>query len=178
MNPQCMSIRVPIDRALLMMRGEILRKQATVRTEFAPDLPPVDIDCSKVEQVLINVVHNALQAMPNGGTLTIAATRAGGGGGDGALDGQPREAVRVTVDDSGPGIPEERLAKLFEPFFTTKAKGEGTGLGLTVARGIMKLHGGSMAIANRPEGGVRVTLIFTEGLVSHDQAAEEAGDGR
>lgn len=164
MNPQCMSIRAPIDHALLMMRGEVLRKRATVRAEFAPDLPPVDIDCSKVEQVLINVVHNALQAMPSGGTLTIAANRAADG-------------VLVTIDDSGPGIPEERLSKLFEPFFTTKAKGEGTGLGLTVARGIMKLHGGSMAIANRPEGGVRVTLVFTEGLVSHDQA-KEAGDGR
>ena len=166
MNPECMSIRVPIDRALLMMRGEILRKQATVRTELAPDLPPVEIDCSKVEQVLINVVHNALQAMPNGGRLTISADRPGTGGG-----------VRVTIDDSGPGIPDERLARLFEPFFTTKAKGEGTGLGLTVARGIMKLHGGSMAVANRPEGGVRVTLVFTEGLVSYDQA-KEAGDGR
>lgn len=164
MNRQCMSIRMPIEHALLMMRGEILRKQATVRTELAADLPSVEIDCSKIEQVLINVLHNALQAMPSGGTLTIAAARAEGG-------------VRVTLDDSGPGIPEERLARLFEPFFTTKAKGEGTGLGLTVARGIMKLHGGAMSIGNRPEGGVRVTLFFTEGLVSHDQA-EEAGNGR
>jgi PAS domain S-box-containing protein len=164
MDRQCMSVRVPIERALLMMRGEVLRKQAKVRTDLAAALPAVEIDCSKIEQVLINVLHNALQAMPSGGTVTVSAAREADG-------------VRVTVDDSGPGIPEERLARLFEPFFTTKPKGEGTGLGLTVARGIMKLHGGSMTIGNRPEGGVRVTLFFTEGLVAHDEA-EEAGDGR
>jgi signal transduction histidine kinase len=82
--------------------------------------------------------------------------------------------VRVTVDDTGPGIPPERLSRLFEPFFTTKARGEGTGLGLSVARNIMTLHGGAMEIGNRPEGGVRVTLTFKEGIVDH---AETTSDG-
>jgi signal transduction histidine kinase len=71
--------------------------------------------------------------------------------------------VLVTVEDTGPGIPAERLAGVFEPFSTSKRPGEGTGLGLGIARDIMTLHGGGIAIENRAEGGVRVTLGFRAG---------------
>jgi PAS domain S-box-containing protein len=170
-----MSVRVPIERALLLMHGETLRRHVAVRTNFAPDLPPVSADCTKVEQVLINVIGNALHALGNGGTLTIAAA-CGPWGGDARGDLSPGDrAVTVTVDDSGPGIPPERLATLFEPFFTTKPVGEGTGLGLSIARNIMTLHGGAIDIGNRPEGGVRVTLGFKEGASDH---GHETGDGR
>jgi PAS domain S-box-containing protein len=170
LNRSTLLCSVPIERALLLMRGEVLRRQATVRTVIDPDLPPVSADCTKVEQVLINLFRNALQAMSSGGTLTVTASR-------GTWDGHPHGTlapgegvVRVTVEDTGPGIPPDRLGRLFEPFFTTKARGEGTGLGLSVARNIMNLHGGAMEIGNRPEGGVRVTLTFKEGIVDHAQA--------
>jgi PAS domain S-box-containing protein len=174
LNPAPISCALPIERTLVLMRGELLRRQATVRTVIDTDLPPVSADCMKVEQVLINLFRNALQAMPPGGTLTVTASRGTWDGrAQGALaPGEP--VVRVTVDDTGPGIPAERLGRLFEPFFTTKARGEGTGLGLSVARNIMNLHGGAMEIGNRPEGGVRVTLTFKEGIVDH---AETTSDG-
>jgi signal transduction histidine kinase len=169
-----LQIRVPVDRALLLMHGEALRRHVAVRTNFPPDLPAISADCTKVEQVLINVIGNALHAMGSGGKLTVAAT-CGPWAGEarGGLSPGDR-AVTLTLDDTGPGIPPERLATIFDPFFTTKAAGEGTGLGLSIARNIMNLHGGMIDIGNRPEGGVRVTLTFKEGALDHDH---ETGNG-
>jgi signal transduction histidine kinase len=167
-------IRLPVDRALLLMHAEAMRHHVHLRTSFAEDLPPVSADCTKVEQVLINVIGNALRAMCDGGTLTVAtACEPWDGGARGDLSPGDR-AVTVTIDDTGPGIPPERLAAIFEPFSTTKPAGEGTGLGLSIARNIMNLHGGVIGIVNRPEGGVRVTLSFKEGTVEHEH---QTGDG-
>ena len=79
------------------------------------------------------------------------------------MKGALREGTRyvaIDVEDNGPGIEEEKLAKIFDPFFTTKSTGVGTGLGLSVVRKIMDLHQGMIEIVNRPEGGVRATLTF------------------
>jgi len=102
--------------------------------------------------VLVNVFMNAIQAMPQGGTLTIRTAAAASAGG--------APAVTVEVDDTGPGIPEAYLTRVFEPFFTTKTAGQGTGLGLCVAEQIVQLHGGTVVLSNRPEGGARVTIVF------------------
>jgi signal transduction histidine kinase len=104
----------------------------------------VTYDAQQIEQVLINLITNAIQAMPDGGNLFIRL--------------EEKEAdVEITVRDEGIGIPEEYLGKIFDPFFTTKAEGEGTGLGLSVSYGIVSQHGGHIDV----ESQVGVGTIFT-----------------
>jgi signal transduction histidine kinase len=129
--------------ALSLVKLEIKRRHVEVVCENAPSLPAVTVDKNKIEQVLVNVFMNAIQAMSEGGTLTVRTlvTPATGGHGSG---------LTLEVDDTGPGISEANLRKLFEPFFTTKPAGEGTGLGLSVARRIVQLHGGTLSLGNWP----------------------------
>lgn len=148
-------------------------EQAGISVDFErdPSLPPVEVDQTKVEQVLVNLFINAMHAMEGGGMLKIRMELLNAG--NIALDegSRLRERLRegdtllkVTVEDTGKGIPEEALGKLFDPFFTTKATGKGTGLGLTVARKIAELHGGELALANRPDGkGAIATLTLKAG---------------
>jgi signal transduction histidine kinase/NAD-dependent dihydropyrimidine dehydrogenase PreA subunit len=103
------------------------------------------VDPHQLRQVLDNLLKNAVEVMPNGGTITIRTE-------------QGRDEFAVHVADSGPGIPEDVLPRLFSPFFTTKAVGKGTGLGLAVCYGIVKMHGGSIQAANDPGGGAHFTI--------------------
>ena len=100
-------------------------------------LPPLHADRDRIKQVLLNLMLNAIQAMPSGGTLELGAERAGG-------------TLTVTVADTGSGIAPELLPKLFEPYVTTKAKG--LGLGLAIARRIVEAHGGPIEAESDPEG--------------------------
>jgi two-component system, NtrC family, sensor kinase len=108
---------------------------------IAPEIPRIPVDAESIEQVALNLVINAIHAMPEGGRLTIRAAiephRKGG------LESiAPTPHLVVTVEDNGVGIPEDIQPRIFEAFFSTKAKGEGTGLGLTVAMNIIKAHDG------------------------------------
>jgi PAS domain S-box-containing protein len=114
-----------------------------VRRVLDAPLPPVRLDAHLVRQAVVNLVVNALQAMPRGGTLTLR-TRADG------------DAAVVEVSDTGPGVAPGVRARVFEPFFTTKATG--TGLGLAVVRRIAEGHGGSVEVESPPEGGARFLL--------------------
>jgi two-component system NtrC family sensor kinase len=117
-------------------------------------------------QVFINLLLNALQAMSHNGVLTVT-TRTRRFGEDLKLSGpafsqfKPGDQVVIAeVQDTGTGIAADDLPKLFDPFFTTKPSGAGTGLGLSVARKIMDLHGGAIDIRNHPLGGVVATLLL------------------
>ncbi|HET7747677.1 MAG TPA: ATP-binding protein, partial [Vicinamibacteria bacterium] len=118
-----------------------------VASELASTLPAVRGSHDHLQQVLLNLLTNARDAMPEGGTITLRTL---------ATDG---EAV-VEVRDTGPGLSAEVEERLFEPFFTTKAVGQGTGLGLSVSHGIVSAHGGHMEATNAPGGGAlfRVAL--------------------
>ncbi len=133
------------ERALGLVKHEVTRKHIGVVREWCDREPQILLDRNKMEQVLVNVIMNAVQATPNGGTLTLR-TRV-----------NASEFV-AEIDDTGSGISAAHQAKLFEPFFTTKPIGQGTGLGLSVARQIVQLHGGNLRLSNRPEGGARVTI--------------------
>jgi signal transduction histidine kinase len=142
-----------VERALSLVKLEINRHHIDVVRQFDESLPPLPVDKNKIEQVLVNVFMNAIQVMPQGGTLAVqTSVTPSDDGGSGALT--------VEIDDTGPGIPDAHLTKIFEPFFTTKPSSQGTGLGLCVARQIVHLHGGTIALGNRAEGGARVTLVL------------------
>src|SRR5207248_1054844 len=124
-------------------------------TEFTEPLPLVAVDPNKVEQVFLNLFINAMQAMPDGGVLTLRTrterlAALGHNVGDHRAERfRAGDVVVVSeVDDTGHGIPEDKLPKIFDPFFTTKPTGKGTGLGLSVARTIVELHGGMLQLSN------------------------------
>jgi signal transduction histidine kinase len=125
----------------------------------------VRLDAMKIEQVFLNIFSNAAQAMDEGGRLTVrTTTRQVTGIGENVSDSDRfrpgARLVIIEVLDTGSGVPEALIGKIFEPFFTTKPTGKGTGLGLTVTKTIVDLHGGTIEIGNRPEGGACVTLTF------------------
>jgi signal transduction histidine kinase len=167
-----------IERSLWLLHYEIMAGQFQVTTQLARDLPPVRLDRSKMEQVFVNLVLNALQAMPRQGRLAIA-TRATiwdevsvPQPGTESLIRRGHPVVMAEIQDSGPGIPEEHLARLFDPFFTTKAVGQGTGLGLSVVKRIVDMHGGLVRIHNVSTGGAHVTIVLRASAVAQQEASE------
>lgn len=117
----------------------------------APDLPLVCLDSDLFEHALLNLMLNAEQAMPDGGTLTLLIGRAEGGEG-------PARAVQLDVIDTGAGIEREALAKLFRPFHTTKP--DGNGLGLATTRKIIVAHGGTIEVQSTPGRGTKFTITL------------------
>jgi len=145
-----------IENSLALVRHRLNRQHVIVVRQFDMTLPPLLLDRTRIEQVFVNLFVNAIQAMASGGTITVrtfASTQRASGGDSPA-------GVIIEVDDTGGGIIPENADKVFEPFFTTKPAGEGTGLGLAIVRRIVEIHGGSVRLSNRKEGGARVTLRF------------------
>ncbi len=128
---------------------EYLARKA--RIEVVKDVPEDPVvatyDAAQIEQVLMNLVQNALQAMPDRGALRINLSRAG-------------EAIAIAVQDTGVGIPEKNLSRIFDPFFSTKPPGEGTGLGLSVSYGIVARHGGHIDVDSLEGKGTTFTVLL------------------
>lgn len=142
-----------VEQAILLVKYELERSRIRLVKQLDPYLPQMPLDKNKMEQVFVNLFVNAIHAMPEGGTLTVRTSTK-------ALSSE-EWAVAVEVEDTGTGIPEEILPKIFDPFFTTKPTGKGTGLGLTVTKNIIQMHGGTIDIQNRPEGkGVKATVTL------------------
>jgi two-component system, NtrC family, sensor kinase len=137
-----------------MSRGNI-----HVRTELQDDLPPVLADSNQLQQVFLNLLANAVDAMPAGGELHVkTAVEAVHDGELGRPGADHRWCVAVSIRDSGQGIAEEYLTRIFDPFFTTKAAGRGTGIGLAVCAQIIHAHGGSIAVQSHPGEGSTFTI--------------------
>jgi PAS domain S-box-containing protein len=158
-----------IERPLALLRHDFSRNGIEVRKELTLSPPLIRLDRNKVEQVFLNLFMNALQAMPNGGQLTVRTFARSLAEHEVINDHGSRTAERfrpgdqlvvAEVDDTGEGIPADKMPKIFEPFFTTKPTGQGTGLGLAVSRKILEMHGADIGLKNRPEGGLRVTVTF------------------
>ncbi len=159
-----------VQDTLKMVRHELSKKSIEVVREFGEVLPKVAVDKTQIQQVFVNIFVNAIHAMPEGGTLTVrtyakqmteTTHSEGSRKSDHLWLGET--AVVAEVEDSGSGIPQELLAKIFDPFFTTKPTGVGTGLGLPVTKKIIELHGGTIDIKNKSQGGgVRVTILLRQ----------------
>jgi signal transduction histidine kinase len=124
-----------------------------LKTDLQEDLTWIQVDRDQIKQVLLNLVHNAIQAMPRGGTLklkTQSSSREGVSG------------VKMQVHDTGIGISPENMERLFEPFFTTRPPGQGTGLGLSVSYGIVTDHGGLIDVESHPGQGSIFTVWLPE----------------
>jgi two-component system NtrC family sensor kinase len=122
-----------VKEVLALVNHLLLTSGVQLTTNLPTGLPTVSVDRNQVKQVLLNLVHNALHAMSNGGELRISTTRR-------SRDHQ--DWVTVVISDTGIGISPENLERIFEPFFTTRAKEGGTGLGLSISYGIVAEHGG------------------------------------
>jgi CheY-like chemotaxis protein len=149
-------------KQMTKMLQRILGEDIALQSNYGPDLPPIHADAGMVEQVLLNLVVNARDAMPEGGRLTIFT-------GVETVDEKYAQQnpnaktglhVRLTVTDTGCGIAPEVLPRIFEPFFTTKEVGKGTGLGLATVYGIIQQHHGWITVASEIKKGTTFRIYF------------------
>jgi len=136
-----------VDQVLVLTTHLFAPNRITLETRLGEGLPHVMVDRHMIEQVLMNLILNAVQAMKLGGLLTIRTSVAEG-------------ICRVEVSDTGSGIPASVLSRVFDPFFTTKGEGEGTGLGLSVNLGIMERHGGRILVESEVGKGTTFTICL------------------
>jgi two-component system NtrC family sensor kinase len=149
MNLQPTNLNQVVDRALRLVQHQLDLAGVHVQPELDPDLPPVLCDSAQIEQVLLALMVNAADAMPQGGNLWIRSNL------------KPEEnAVRIVVRDDGAGIPPDILPRLFEPFLTTKETGKGVGLGLAISRSILERHNGTIEVQSEPGRGTTFTITL------------------
>jgi len=158
---------VPIvERCVLLVRHQAELLGVTLRVEIATGLPPLECDAAQIEQALLALVMNALEATASGGAVTLSVRAAAQG-----------EALEIVVHDTGCGIPPENLGRIFEPFFTTKEQGRGLGLGLglAVSYGIVTRHRGRIDVDSRVGAGTTFTIRLPLRQATEPAAPAEGG---
>jgi C4-dicarboxylate-specific signal transduction histidine kinase len=151
-SPRQVDLNAVVREVVALVQKPFAKQGVLVQTELDPALPELRASPDHLQQVLLNLLTNARDAMPSGGMVTLRTTRRNG-------------RLVAEVKDTGPGLKPEALEHLFEPFFTTKEIGKGTGLGLSVSYGIVSAHGGELDAGNAPGGGAlfRISLPAGEG---------------
>jgi len=144
---QRVNLNEVISDVLVFHNKEAEYRNVSVYVDISKDVPEIETDRGKLQQVLLNLVNNAFQAVDDGCNLAI----------DAQLEG--RDKVSITISDNGCGMPEENLSKIFEPFFSTKERGQGTGLGLTITYGLVKKLNGNISVISKEMEGT--TFIIT-----------------
>ena len=144
-EPRVVDLGAVLERLSEAMHGRLSAAHVTLDTRIAEDLPHITADETQLELALLNLLSNAVDAMPAGGTLTLRAEAAG-------------TRVRIIVRDTGVGIAPDVLPKIFEPWVTTKPAGRGTGLGLSITRDVINRIGGSIGAASAPGSGTTFTI--------------------
>ena len=154
-----------LDKTLTILQHRAGLDEIEILTSYATELPLSSCDFKRLQQAFINILWNAIEAMPNGGVLTVST----------ALD-QKQSMIVVQISDTGVGIQEEDVERVFEPFFTTKGEGKGVGLGLSVAYGIIRQHQGEIQIQSRMKEGTEFTIHIPAGpqtLTIEDRQEED-----
>ena len=142
-----LDLRTVIEDGMEMFQERLASNQIRIKMEMAEPCPMVLADADQMSQVLLNLVMNALHAMPEGGTLRVGLEL-------------ERPMVKLTIVDTGHGIPPEAIGNIYDPFFTTKEFGKGTGLGLTVVKGIIEEHQGTIVVESEEGKGTRFTVLL------------------
>jgi signal transduction histidine kinase len=159
---QRVNLNEVISDVLVFHNKESEYRNISVVVDISKDLAEIETDRGKLQQVLLNLVNNAFQALDDGCNLTINAAPEG------------RDKVSITISDNGCGMPEENLSRIFEPFFTTKKRGQGTGLGLTITYGLVKkLNGNISVISKEMEGttfNITLPIRMQEGLIKDEDS--------
>jgi two-component system NtrC family sensor kinase len=137
-----------INTSLKLVRDQAMFHGIEIEMNLAKDLPEVKGDISRLEEVFLNLFINAADAMKGGGKLTITTKQRG------------KDAILITIADTGKGIDEKHISHIFEPFFTTKEPGQGTGLGLSIAYGIIRKHKGTIDVQCRQGRGTSFIICL------------------
>ena len=148
-NLQPTNLNQVIDRSLRLIQHQLDLATVQVQPDLDPDLPPVLCDGAQIEQVLLALMMNALDAMPQGGNLWVTTSL-----------NKEDNAAKIVVRDDGCGIPPEILPRLFEPFLTTKETGRGVGLGLAISRSILERHNGDIEVHSEVGRGTTFTVTL------------------
>jgi PAS domain S-box-containing protein len=158
-------IRALIEDVLVMVEHQMSLRNIKVIRDFPFDIPTIMVDSNQMKQVFINIFINATDAMKDGGMITITIAQ--------VLDkeGQPYLAIKIT--DTGKGIPEDVINKVFDPFYTTKRDSGGTGLGLSVTKGIIDHHKGIIDIESKIGEGTTIIIMFPCDLLKKEAAVNE-----
>jgi PAS domain S-box-containing protein len=144
---RALNLKDVVENGVEIFHERLARNRIQLQLDLDDQCPKVQADADQMNQVLINLIMNAVHAMPDVGTLRIGMVPI-------------NEKVMLTVSDTGQGIPQEVMSHIFDPFFTTKEFGKGTGLGLTVVKGILEDHGGSIAATSEQGKGTTFTILL------------------
>jgi two-component system NtrC family sensor kinase len=155
LSPAPTDVNACLEECLTLLRPEMDRCQLTLLADLAPDLEKVEADQQQLQEAFCNLIENGMDAMPDGGTLTVRSYAA-----DAAPPDRHGRHVCVEIADTGQGIPEELREQIFQPFFTTKKPGRGTGLGLAIAMETVRAHGGHISVDSEPGKGARFTILL------------------